>query len=718
METYTYTPLNLEEPAFRLVRLFHGVGLQLQCEIIHAFLEPEDIVDYEAVSYTWGCVTYGIYFIEVHGETITKLSIGYNLYKLLLDLRHPSEDRILWIDAICINQDEKDTSERNHQVQQMVEIYRGAQRVLVWLGPSTHEMNLAMMFLVKVQTLYKDMKETTEEFQEWAREKFPAIGSPGHNNPTQLGLKQIFDHPWFRRIWILQEVGNARAALIHCGTKSVSSAVISLAPSILKIGIDLHCQAVLNLMPGSPARGKTGKTRRPRSNLRTLLRYFRDAEATHEHDKIYALLGLCSEEDRCLRVSYEKPISAVISEVISQVCHYEVTDTPKPLYDSIRSFQRDLDYLDERVICNLAINGYVNNLRCTMERQGTETEVTEMLMIASVSNRQKGSQLVDLIIEKTRNSTITDKVVLAAIQNEAQGKEILDIILPRAEEGVITEEVVLAAIANKTQGKEILDTILKQGRMIKVTERMVRAAILNKNIGREFLNATLAHQPRARIGEKVILAAIANASHGREFLNSMLVHAQNLTISEKVILAAIRQVNQSREFLNIMLVQENQIAITEGAVIAAIQGQRQGRGFRGGFRGIQPQLEESSIKELVTTGASDRAQHKAILGVIIPQDMEITADEVEVLAILVIGETGKLLDLVLQQAKKWVFTERVMLAILDCIRQHTWQIENAVEQVKGRAINTKVVSAAVLKDNGQFLGLISSTGRKHLVIGA
>ncbi|KAI1298675.1 heterokaryon incompatibility protein-domain-containing protein [Xylaria venustula] len=715
METYTYTPLNLEEPAFRLVRLFHGVGQQLQCEIIHAFLEPGDIMDYEAVSYTWGSVAHGIFFIEVHGETITKLSIGYNLYKLLLDLRQPFEDRILWVDAICINQDEKDTSERNHQVQQMAEIYRGAQRVLVWLGPSTHEMDLAMLFLMELQTLYKDTKETIEKFQEWARKKFPAIGNQAHDNPTQLGLKQIFDRPWFRRIWILQEVGNARAALIHCGTKSVSSAIISLAPSILKIGIDLHCRAVLNLMPGSPARGEMGKTRRPRSNLRTLLRYFRDAEATHEHDKIYALLGLCSEEDRCLKVSYEKPISTVISEVISQVCHYEVTDTPKPLYDSIRAFQRDLDYLDERVLCNLAINGYVNNLRCTLERQGTETEVTEMLMVASVSNWQKGGQLVDLLVEKTRNLAITDKIILAAIQNEAQGKDILDIILPRAKEVVVSEEFVLAAIANKTQGREILDAILRQSKRVEITERMVRAAILNKNKSREFLNAMLVHAPRTRIGERIILAAIAHAAHGREFLNNMLVQAESLTVSEKVILATIRQANQSREFLNIMLVQDNKIAITERALITAIQEQSQGRRFRG----VVPlQLEESSIEELVTTGTSDKARHESILGVILPQDMEITADEVQVLAILIIGKTGKLLDLVLQRACQWVFTERVMLAILDCIRQHTWQIENAVEEFKGRAITTKVVSAAVLKDNGQFLGLISSTGRKHLLVNA
>lgn len=59
--------------------------------------------------------------IEVfHGETIKKLSVRPNLYHLLLDLRYTGEDRILWVDAICIDQNV--IKERNHQVQQMAAI--------------------------------------------------------------------------------------------------------------------------------------------------------------------------------------------------------------------------------------------------------------------------------------------------------------------------------------------------------------------------------------------------------------------------------------------------------------------------------------------------------------------------------------------------------------------------------------------------------------------
>jgi hypothetical protein len=47
----------------------------------------------------------------------------------------------LWIDAICINQN--NVAEKNIQVQPMVQIYRQASSVLVWLGESTETSNLA-----------------------------------------------------------------------------------------------------------------------------------------------------------------------------------------------------------------------------------------------------------------------------------------------------------------------------------------------------------------------------------------------------------------------------------------------------------------------------------------------------------------------------------------------------------------------------------------------
>ncbi|KAK4892993.1 hypothetical protein LTR27_008530 [Elasticomyces elasticus] len=55
-----------------------------------------------------------------------------NVLKLLLRLRHLTESRILWIDTICI--DQCNTSEKEHQLTLMSNIYRYGSRNVVYLG--------------------------------------------------------------------------------------------------------------------------------------------------------------------------------------------------------------------------------------------------------------------------------------------------------------------------------------------------------------------------------------------------------------------------------------------------------------------------------------------------------------------------------------------------------------------------------------------------------
>lgn len=85
-------------------------------------------MEYEALSYTWGSA-HKQYDIEISGNT---LPITENLHLALQHLRHPEEDRILWIDAICIDQD--NVGERGHQVRQMASIYERVVRAIIWLG--------------------------------------------------------------------------------------------------------------------------------------------------------------------------------------------------------------------------------------------------------------------------------------------------------------------------------------------------------------------------------------------------------------------------------------------------------------------------------------------------------------------------------------------------------------------------------------------------------
>src|SRR5579859_2365609 len=136
------------------------------------------------------------------------MGITQNLYLALHHLRFEDQDRILWIDAICI--DQGNVEERGHQVRQMADIYKKAERVIIWLGPATHETNVVMRSMKEMQDesinyAYKNwMASDHGLFQNWSAVR-PEVRSVEHE-----GLKVLLGRPWFKRIWILQEVANAR----------------------------------------------------------------------------------------------------------------------------------------------------------------------------------------------------------------------------------------------------------------------------------------------------------------------------------------------------------------------------------------------------------------------------------------------------------------------------------------------------------------------------
>ncbi|KAL0939929.1 uncharacterized protein CTRU02_206539 [Colletotrichum truncatum] len=122
----------LKDGEIRLVKLHPGPPsspITLTTEIVST---SEAHSNYTALSYVWGDAidTLPIH-VDNHIFHATK-----NLHSALLHIRVilDSSDVVpLWIDAICINQN--DTLERNHQVARMREIYSAADLVLTWLGP-------------------------------------------------------------------------------------------------------------------------------------------------------------------------------------------------------------------------------------------------------------------------------------------------------------------------------------------------------------------------------------------------------------------------------------------------------------------------------------------------------------------------------------------------------------------------------------------------------
>lgn len=133
---FEHSPLDPADlRAIQILELLPSPDLKgpIRCELHHHSLDEE--IQYEAVSYRWGDPEPG-HTVFVNGAYT--LDVTPNCLEALTCLRQRSRRRRLWIDAICIDQRENDTSkrDRDRQVKIMGDIYHQARKVLVWLGPA------------------------------------------------------------------------------------------------------------------------------------------------------------------------------------------------------------------------------------------------------------------------------------------------------------------------------------------------------------------------------------------------------------------------------------------------------------------------------------------------------------------------------------------------------------------------------------------------------
>jgi hypothetical protein len=320
LETYQYTSLRPGDSTFRLLKLLKHRGSELECELFPQSLSSNEHVSYEALSYVWGSSE----LVECIILNRKRHWITDNLYAALQHLRLHHRDRYLWIDAICINQADKE--EQGWQVRQMGKIFRSAEGVLFWLGKATQEITSLIDAL-------NQHARTGEDCQ---------LGQLTLDDDRyRTGLRQLLRRQWFTRVWILQEVANARKATVCCGTRSIPAEVFASAPSVLKEVPEPHCQAILEIMPGPSRSGSWWGQKR---DLYTLLHRFSASKATDERDKIYALLDMSSNPADIQRIviDYQKPThevihwavtyllqstTASIEEVLNLMYHFESLET-------------------------------------------------------------------------------------------------------------------------------------------------------------------------------------------------------------------------------------------------------------------------------------------------------------------------------------------------------------------------------------------------------
>jgi hypothetical protein len=186
-------------------------------------VEPEltSSLQYEALSYVWDQLPERKHIIC----NDTPFPVTGNLHAALRRLRRPNESRVLWIDQICI--DQENIPERNQQVLIMRDIYRGAEKVLIWLGEEKNDSDLAINFIGTVVDVIQALPPGTL----LTSINITDYGLPPYDpypDRRWSALGNLLRRPWFQRVWVVQECVMAKDAVVLCGGRELQWSALEM----------------------------------------------------------------------------------------------------------------------------------------------------------------------------------------------------------------------------------------------------------------------------------------------------------------------------------------------------------------------------------------------------------------------------------------------------------------------------------------------------------
>jgi hypothetical protein len=316
-DEWQYPDNGLPESSFRLLKLEKGVMGDRLVGTIHVYNLSEPPI-YHALSYTWGQEP-DLHPIFVNGK---KRRIRSNLYHALQRIRSRDGDLLIWIDSICINQ-ENDT-ERNYQVRQMANIYNKSEVVFIWLGEEDSTSKLALDLIEEI------IKPTFPWAETWWEKEYGFVA-----------LAEILERAWFRRRWVLQEAALAKNAKIHCGDRTVHMDMFAAAINLVRASLQTLPATILTNFRDSPAvwlldtihgafrRSDEGSNPLPKFSLEHLVDLARFSDATNHRDTIYALLSLANDSIMTsttqvakIDPDYSKTVLDVYADFIQHCVHH------------------------------------------------------------------------------------------------------------------------------------------------------------------------------------------------------------------------------------------------------------------------------------------------------------------------------------------------------------------------------------------------------------
>jgi hypothetical protein len=267
----------------RLLHLHRAADGDIYGHLENFNLDDQRCPRFVTFSYVWGPLRYAR-AILLDGIPFPVLENLFPLLEAICDYSSFRDDYWVWIDSICINQE--DENERALQVQLMGRVYRESARTVVWLGTGTAETDRAIGFL----GILPDEVVTLR------------LSKILHDPQTWKDLEAFFLLPWWTRVWTLQEYVIPPLVDFHCGKKKIQDKDFSEAMQGLYI-----CSR--SRVGDSNVWGTAWGRRRLRRlfvephvkenmSLVALMAFTGNYECTDPRDHIYSLLGLAREQDR------------------------------------------------------------------------------------------------------------------------------------------------------------------------------------------------------------------------------------------------------------------------------------------------------------------------------------------------------------------------------------------------------------------------------------
>ncbi|XEV04628.1 hypothetical protein FSHL1_009915 [Fusarium sambucinum] len=309
-----FPQIDLQSHQIRILRILPGNRDDpLRCILRTACLDDDN--KYEALSYAWGdpldCLS-----IEVNGS---QKSITVNLFNALRRLRYAESERYLWVDALCI--DQENDVEKSHQVQLMSNIYSRTTTAILWLGDFSDGPNEKANYIHyeavrSAFTLIEFLVDSSGGFVENSENK--ELIDDGCE-----GLSCLLQLPWWHRAWTVQETVLPADAIVVCGTSQLPFSWLKKAYHNSTSHYYRNCCGSLTVPETFWNQMHAlihvkGYMEENDGLLCYAFNLFRNRHASDPRDKMYAYLGLGSGISADYSLPYEQVFKLATRSIIEK----------------------------------------------------------------------------------------------------------------------------------------------------------------------------------------------------------------------------------------------------------------------------------------------------------------------------------------------------------------------------------------------------------------